>query len=235
MAVEAKRGCGYRKIGGTYLVGGGIGVPCDRLPLALDVCPCCGQGIKQGMGWTWVDVAKLVQGPHVGLYESERSRIFDLKIPCPETEKCLFCGNPEAMGRAGLLWVGERFYKTPEAFIAEGVQMGFSKRIKAVPRGFKVGETYVLLAHPKAVPAGPIQSSSHELVLTTDEARDKGKPGIFYIWKPQRVERIFPESMRGSEKVKADEERGVTAVFVPDGDKDHRGTVYDKPEDDNLD
>lgn len=61
MAVEAKRGCGYRKIGGTYLVGGGIGVPCDRLPLALDVCLCCGQGIKQALGFTWVDVAKLVE------------------------------------------------------------------------------------------------------------------------------------------------------------------------------
>ena len=31
MASEPKRGCGYRKIGGTYLVGGGIGIPCDRL------------------------------------------------------------------------------------------------------------------------------------------------------------------------------------------------------------
>ncbi len=26
MAVEAKRGCGYRKIGGLYLVGSGMGV-----------------------------------------------------------------------------------------------------------------------------------------------------------------------------------------------------------------
>lgn len=55
------------------------------------------------------------------------------------------------MGKAGLMWVGEKFYKTPEVFVAEGVTMGFSKRIKAVPRGFKVGETYVLLAHPKAI------------------------------------------------------------------------------------
>lgn len=30
MACEPKRGCGYRKVGGIYLVGGGIGVPCDR-------------------------------------------------------------------------------------------------------------------------------------------------------------------------------------------------------------
>lgn len=32
MAQESKRGCGYRKVGGTYLVGNYISVPCDRLP-----------------------------------------------------------------------------------------------------------------------------------------------------------------------------------------------------------
>lgn len=61
MAIEARRGCGYRKVGGIYLVGGGIGVPCDRLPYPLTVCPCCSQGVKQGRGWTWVTVGKLFQ------------------------------------------------------------------------------------------------------------------------------------------------------------------------------
>lgn len=32
MASETKRGCGYRKVGGMYLVGDYIRVPCDRLP-----------------------------------------------------------------------------------------------------------------------------------------------------------------------------------------------------------
>src|SRR5207302_7622776 len=55
VAVEAKRGCGYRKIGGLYFVGGGRGVACDRLPIPLDICPTCGHGIKQTRGFTWVD------------------------------------------------------------------------------------------------------------------------------------------------------------------------------------
>ena len=90
MAVEAKRGCGYRKVGGLYMVGGGVGIPCDRLPFELTVCSCCGQGIKQARGWTWVDVAKLFQGVHLG---------------CTETggRLCPLCDAPETMGRAGLL------------------------------------------------------------------------------------------------------------------------------------
>lgn len=230
MAVEAKRGCGYRKIGGLYLVGGEIGVPCDRLPLALDVCPCCGQGIKQALGFTWVDVAKLVQGVH--LVDSKtlfnKTATGAEKVPCdcgmyaPKIP-CAFCHAPQTMGKAGLMWVGEKFYKTPADFVKEGMAMGFSKRIKAVPRGFKVGETYVLLAHPKAVPADIVQG------------RDNERPGVFYIWLPQRIEKILPESARGSQEAQELEERGITAVFVPDNDKDHQGRVYDKQEEPELD
>jgi len=46
MAVEPKRGCGYRKIGGLCLVSGGGGMPCDRLPMVLDVCPACSHGFR---------------------------------------------------------------------------------------------------------------------------------------------------------------------------------------------
>jgi len=60
MAVEAKRGCRFRKIGGTYLVSDRGGVICDRLPIPLDICPTCGHGIHASRGWTWVDVAALV-------------------------------------------------------------------------------------------------------------------------------------------------------------------------------
>ena len=40
MAVEAARGCGWRKVGGLYLCSPpGIHVQCDRLPYDLKVCP----------------------------------------------------------------------------------------------------------------------------------------------------------------------------------------------------
>jgi len=45
MAVEARRGCGYRKVGCLYLVGGGIWVACDRLPYEVGPCPTCGEGV----------------------------------------------------------------------------------------------------------------------------------------------------------------------------------------------
>src|ERR1700674_3494523 len=115
MAVEAKRGCGYRKVGGIYMVGGGVGIPCDRLPFELTVCTCCGQGIKQARGWTWIDVAKFFNGPHVVATDPEGQ-----KEPCRDTLSkmyCPLCEHPESMGRAGLLWIGEKFYKTPDLFV----------------------------------------------------------------------------------------------------------------------
>jgi hypothetical protein len=41
MAVEPKRGFGYRKVGGIYLVSGGKGRPCGCLPIPLHTCPSC--------------------------------------------------------------------------------------------------------------------------------------------------------------------------------------------------
>lgn len=212
MAVEQKRGCGYRKVGGLYLFGGGIGIPCDRLPFELTVCTCCGQGIKQARGWTWVDVAKLFNGPHV----VESTPNGDM---CRCGNICPLCANPEMLGRAGLLWIGEKFYKFPGQFIKEGVEMGFSRRIKAIPQGFKVGETWVLLAHKNA-----IKNMAADAAPSPEPFY---KPGIFYVWRPERVEKIMLESTRGTEEIEALEKRGITPVFVPDEDVDHKGNVHD--------
>ena len=218
MAVEAKRGCGYRKVSGLYLVGGGVGIPCDRLPFELTVCPCCSQGIKPARGFTWVDVAKLFQGPHmlpINLQFTPPEKTF----PCYcHGSQCPLCFSPEIMGKAGLLWIGEKFYKTPQQFVAEGVSLGFSRRIKAVPQGFKVGETWVMLAHASAIEefSGDGLSTQH-----------KFKPGIFYVWLPQRLELILNESQRNSPEAEAAEKRGITPIFVPDSDPDHHGNVHD--------
>lgn len=215
MAVEARRGCGYRKIGGTYLVSGPGGLPCDRLPFPLTVCPTCSCGIKQTRGWTWVNPAVIFGGAH------------RVDIPAPagcvdeRPERCPACNG--LVDRAGLLWIGERFYKTTADFMAEGVQLGFSRRITAIPRDFKVGETWVLIAHPKAVRV----TTHQETALVTLES---WTPGIFLVWKPERIEKICAESTRDSDEVKKLVERGITPVFVPDNDPDHQGSVYDKAE-----
>lgn len=227
MAVEKKRGCGYRKVGGTYLVSEGRSVPCDRLPIRLDVCPVCSHGFKQSRGWTWVDLAGLVGGEHmvgdaVGL----------LGTACPCSPFCPLCKTPTQIGKAGLMWIGERFYKTPDEFMIEGRELGFSRRIKALPRNFKVGETWVMLAHSKTIreniPADELDAENPGLVEGGVEVRYV--PGIFTLWQPTRVERICKESERDSDLVKELLEKGITPVFVPDNDPDHAGTVYDKPD-----
>jgi hypothetical protein len=139
------------------------------------------------------------------------------------------------MGKAGLMWIGEKFYKTPQAFDDEGKELGLSRRIKALPRGFKVGETWVLLAHPKTVETWvPVTAEEREADSALLEGTEKRvvKPGIFKVWRPSRVEKIMLESQRESDEVKDLLEKGITPVFVPDGDKDHVGTVYDRPEED---
>lgn len=199
MAVEPRRGCGYRKIGGLYLVSGPQGMPCDRLPYPLEVCPTCNQGIKQARGWTWVDVKALVRDAHMVCHD------FDQML-------CPMCAPLQE--RAGLLWIGERFYPTVETFNWEVVKLGISRRIRVIPRGFEIGKTWILLAHPKAV----------------QQKFNVQDPGIFKAWRPSRIEKILPESKRGSEEVAELEKKGIFPVFVPDNDPDHTGSAYGEVE-----
>lgn len=219
MAVEAKRGCGFRKVGGLYLVGGGFGIACDRLPIELDICPCCGAGIKQSLGWTWIDPAKLLGGNHV-------------ICTCPAA--CPLCNHVAEMGKTGLLWIGKQFYNSIADFEKEAATLGVSRRIGQVPRGFKLGETWVMFAHPKGVLAHVDTTPG----LYGDEpvaGTETWKPAIFRVWRPTGLERIYRESDRDSEAVQADIKRGITPVYVPDGDKDHQGSAYDKDTDEKAD
>jgi hypothetical protein len=206
MAVEAKRGCGYRKVGGIYIVSDPGGFGCCSLPLELSICPCCGGGIKQARGFTWVNPGLLFQ-------KNEPLKP-GCNAVCP-------VANPASMGeRAGLLWVGERFYPTPAAFDREAGTLGISKRVAALPRGFKVGETFVLLAHPKAV-LREVEAAG-ELVPKLEH-----RPGVFRIFRPSRVEKILNQSMATEAELERLKKAGITPVIVPDDDPDHMGSVYD--------
>jgi hypothetical protein len=245
MAVEARRGCGYRKVGGLYLVSSGQGVSCDRLPIRLDVCPVCSHGFKQSRGWTWVDLFGLVGGNHYGLDAVRVSDVLTGTIAeCMDDAQCPLCHNVKQIGKAGLLWIGEKFYKTPGEFDREGEQLGFSRRVSAIPRGFKVGETWVMIAHSKTVAdgfacehcgwAGPFATQHNSDGTCTHFAERKYVPGIFTLWRPSRIEKILKESQRESDEVKKLVEQGITPVFVPDDDPDHQGTVYDKEEEEET-
>lgn len=192
---EGERGCGRRKGGGLYLMSDGVGMDCDLLPVELHVCPTCGTGIKPSRGWTWVNPDALL--PH------HRATAPMLPVTAPELQVHSGCplNEPGLLGeRAGLLWIGERYYKTPRAWMEEGRQMGFSRRVAAVPRGFEIGETWVLAAHRKAV----IEFNEDGPVYT---------PAIFHIWKPSRIEYV----VRGNEtdeEIAALEARGIEPVIV---------------------
>jgi hypothetical protein len=183
--VEKKRGCGYREPGGLYLRTDGIGRICGALPIELVVCPTCHQGIKPARGWTWINIAELVGHWQCSMDNCGDCPIADAKIQT-----------------AGLIWVGERFYKTPGDFSREGAEMGISRRITMVPKGFKMGETWVALAHRKAIPFTP-----------DDGGAQQYKPAIFHIFKPTRIEYVVKE-FDPQDKLERLEKRKITLVRV---------------------
>lgn len=131
---EKPRGCGYRVDGGTYLVSGGPMRPCGRLPIPLTVCPTCGEGVRPCRGWRWVNGDALAA---------------TATCSHPDCDGACPMSPPPTMGECGMLWVGPRFYPTPEDFMREGAARGISRRIAAIPKRFVLGKTWVLLAHRK--------------------------------------------------------------------------------------
>ena len=209
-SVEAKRGCGFRKPGGLYLVSDGVGIGCGLLPTPLDVCPTCGAGIKPTRGWQWVSPDDIL--PHHVDVDINPHR------GCP-------LNSPGQLGeRAGLLWIGEEFYPTPEAWIAEGRDMGFSRRIKTFPVGFQPGVSWVLSAHRKAVMKGygitlngeyTVRSQGDLIALgqNPDDYSVVWGPGIFHVWRPDRVEYVV-KGTETEEELAALEQRGIEPVKV---------------------
>lgn len=221
---EAERGCGYRGGGGTYLVTDpGIMRPCGKLPLELKVCPTCGHGIKPARGWTWLDAWSLF-GP--------RSCLVADDVTCGTCP--LAIQNMEEHQRMGLLWIGEKFYPTPEDWTSESEKMGASRRLPAVPKDFKVGETWVLVAHRK-VDVGecpgcegtgfwckdcdsPKKPGTHLLAATEpchvcDGSKRLLVPAIFHAFRPSRVEYVC-KGDETPEELDRLVKRGIQPVIV---------------------
>jgi hypothetical protein len=177
---EGERGCGRRKPGGKYLVSGGAMVPCGRMPIPLDRCPTCSCGIKAARGWTWLELSSFLKAAPTA----------DGSSGCPGARSCGWCPlGPNGPARVGLLWVGSVFYAKPEAFMREAAQMGISRRIAQVPKGFEVGKTWVLLAHRKP------------------------EPHAFTMFRPERVEYVV-RAEDSNERLAALAKQGLTLVRV---------------------
>lgn len=231
MAAESRRGCGYRQIGGLYLVGNSQGKACDRLPFPLTVCPTCSAGFKRSRAPAWIDINGLFEGPH---------KVHGIPCACA-FNGCPLCERPEDMGRGFLLWVGTKFYPTTTSFLKEGEKLGFSRRISALPKGFVLGKTYVLLAHAKAVETiamiRPEELKENDVTLfpyftntDTPVFERKFVPGLFHFWLPSSVEKILPESQRNSGEAERLVKRGITPVFLPDSDPDHAASTENEQE-----
>jgi hypothetical protein len=232
MATEAKRGCGYRKVGGLYLVAKGLGTPCDRLPLPLHVCPTCGNGIKQIRGFQWIEAALLSAQPKVCKGRSDGSC-----LTCP------VCSPNETLtapaGKAGLLWIGEAHYATPTDWEQEANRLGVSRRISALPDGLVFGQTWVMVAHPKAIKStcgaafakdGVARNCRQDFpdrdCKTCGGTGVKAEPGIFHAFKPQACELIVTPKLRKAAWVKKlVKDKGVQLVEVPEDDPDHAPVV----------
>lgn len=188
VVVEDERGCGFRHSGpdgvGIYLVGNASISSCARLPFPLTVCPCCGAGVKFSRSFTWIDPSKL--------FDPALEPLPDYEDPLHDTRACRMCNPEETTGdKAGLIWVGEKFYPTASHFAREAARMGISRRLPAIPNGFRVGIDAIYLAHIKAAP-GPNMEWS---------------PGVFGVFVPSRVELVIDDPEDVPEKAIALKER----------------------------
>lgn len=221
-SMESARGCGYRAGGGLYLVSGGIPRSCGKLPIPLTVCPTCSTGIKPARGWTWV----------------QADAIIDPVVCDSQGDYCSVCPLSRPLGRAGLLWIGEKFYPTPLEWMEESLKMGVSRRISHVPKELELGKTWVLVAHRKAIKTGcPHCEGSWQF---TNEAGDKTgecgycekgydyTPAIFHAFLPTAIEYIVKGDETDEELTKL-EKRGLSLVKVI---RDHpEARLYDDAED----
>jgi hypothetical protein len=191
--IESARGCGYKRKG-LYLVSSKVWFSCGKLPIELNTCPCCNQGIKFTRGFTWIGKALIADAPC-----SKLSKLIS------ECTKCSPWYNDDVK-RLGLLWVGEKFYPRPADFIKEVNAAGISKRIHQIPKDLVLGETWVMLAHNKAIP-----------VYYDEEGKALAEPtykrGIFAAFIPECVEYVVGGD-ETDEELEALEKKGYKLIDV---------------------
>lgn len=186
---EGPRGCGFRKPSkdgiGIYLRGTPFNEACERLPWLLDICPCCGQGYKQSRGFTWINPMNMFD-PFV---EPQCTvNLADDPFSSHRHEQCWMC-NPELLGsKAGLLWIGEKFYARPQDFLREAEVMGISRKIAALPNGFEVGVHAIFLAHIRT------------FAKRGADGKMEYQAGVFAAFKPSSVDLVIDDESRVPDK-----------------------------------
>ena len=231
---KVRRGCGYRKVGGLYLMTDpGEMAACGILPKELEQCPCCGGGVKHKIGFSWVQAR---------LLNIEPAEVDGCPICADRRDACMLRTLAQSTRtKVGLIWIGASYYPEADEFIDEAQALGMSRRVHAVPKGFTLGEDWILLAHIHACPQR-IDSECEKCtgcgtVFAHPDPREseqtkpcpacsKRRPGVFALVRPTRIEQIVTETEAAdAELIEKLRKRGIEPVVVPDDDLDHRGRV----------
>jgi hypothetical protein len=212
---ELERGCGYRKIGGAYLVGTGLAVPCDALPLELVDCSCCGFKVPFSR-----NIIKIHGGYLAGRLRGHQCRD---EFPCP------ICSGH--IDRFYIMYVSQKLY-TPESFMAEALAQGVSKRIppQSIPKDLALGQDWIMLAmfkYPLKLRAGESSMDRAERgAKDGEEWRDfREAKAVFYAFKPERKE-ILLWSDTPNAVIRRWEKQGFTPVLIehtPENEAKHGG------------
>ena len=155
---EGERGCGYRKPGGLYLVGGSMTAPCGGGPIPLRPCECCSLELKQHRAFGWFNPALLFEAmkPTARKPGSSANR-----CPSGHCPGCPFSHPPE---RAGIVWIGKAHYPTWPEFMVEAETMGLSRRIGPhLPRDFWNEREFSV--HYKAQPIDSVTEGQPQLAI----------------------------------------------------------------------
>lgn len=206
---ESARGCGYRKPGGYYLrLDEGITIQCGALPIPLVACECCGEGVKPSRAPSWKQARFFKRKCELSYCRCEMRNTGINSLP--DDEPIL------------LVWIGKKHYPTKEQFIKETHSMGISRRLNAVPRDFKIGETWVMLAMQDVPIPGKYDENGEP--VTQHEA--------FFFFKPDRIEYVCHDE--DSEKAESEEfidnlhNRGIQPIRVKrDVEARHEVTLFE--------
>lgn len=203
------------------MVGGGVGEPCERLPIPLVACPWCKRAlVSQTRGLQWMGVACAVAGAKP--CDPQQVHYHDLCPLCTTT----LMQKAEPKDEFALMWIGAEHYPTPQHWTAEANQMGVSRRLSAIPKRMVLGKTWVLVGHPEAATVTVKVKKEGELA-EVEEVRKV--PGIFHAFRPSAYELIVTPSMKKQKWVKdMVNQHGVKLVEVPEDDPDHAATVSKK-------
>jgi len=233
---EAQRGCGYRKIGGLYLMcDPGLTLNCDGLPMPMNQCDCCGFAPPfsrnlQKLNPKYVFIAhREHQDPLIECTCPDSCPICFPEMPAEISERALeqygAIKSEKAMKYFGLMFVGKRDYSC-RTFIQEAELMGISKRIPMIPSWLTLGETWILLAHNEVPKVSLEEIKSNEMHMKEPQKFR----AVFYAFKPQRIEMPVWKDQISAEEIILLEKKGVTPVLLdptPENKKKH-GTAQNR-------